>query len=150
MDGKPGVYLCDLDEDEDYSISGSRMQRTRSQNMIFPDQQPIVKHVYYLRNRGPSALQMANFTIFWPERTVENRPLFELIAQPNIRVINQRERVPGRGSAKIRVDKEPGTEAHLPTISVHCEHIELQAIVRDWRRKPNHNWNVQEVLKVDP
>lgn len=117
------MYTCNLEEEEEELHSFM----FRSRNTIFPDRQPIVKHTYYLRNRGPSALQQANLTIYWPERTIENRPLFELIAQPNIRVINQIERVPQRNS--IRQQTKDKTNFNQIPISVHCEHIELNAIV---------------------
>lgn len=45
-----------------------------------------VKHAYFLKNQGPSHVKEMSVTILWPEKSIEGNALFELIAQPRVRI----------------------------------------------------------------
>lgn len=46
---------------------------------------PKIKHLYFLKNKGPSTIKDLQLTILWPQRTMDRQnQLFELIAQPKI------------------------------------------------------------------
>lgn len=46
----------------------------------------MIRHAYFLKNKGPSAVKEMQITILWPEKSIEGQNLFELIAQPQVRV----------------------------------------------------------------
>lgn len=45
-----------------------------------------VRHAYFLKNQGPSTVREMQVTILWPEKSIEGSNLFELIAQPRVRL----------------------------------------------------------------
>jgi hypothetical protein len=45
-----------------------------------------IRHAYFLKNKGPSAVKEMQITILWPEKSIEGKNLFELIAQPQVRI----------------------------------------------------------------
>ena len=96
-------------------------QNHKSENVFVPEQEVIVRHSYYLRNRGPSTIKEMNVSIFWPEKTIDGRWLFEIIEQPNIRLINQFDRM----DMNLVKSKKNGNK---PPIQVECERLELGAI----------------------
>ena len=89
--------------------------------MFFPEQESIVKHSYYLRNKGPSTIEKMNVTILCPEKTIDGKYLFEIVEQPNIRLINQFDRM----DMNLVKNKKNGSK---PPIQVECERIQLGAI----------------------
>lgn len=116
MNNRPVPYLHNLTE-----FNEQVKQNHKSENFFYPDQEPIIKHSYFLRNRGPSTIKEMNITILWPEKTIDGRYLFEIIEQPNIRIINQYDRM----DMNLIKDKK---YINKPPVQVQCEHIQLAAI----------------------
>ena len=96
-------------------------QNHKSENVFVPEQEATIRHTYYLRNRGPSTIKEMNVTIYWPEKTIDGRWLFEIIEQPNIRLINQFDRM----DMNLVKSKKNGNK---PPIQVECERLELGAV----------------------
>ena len=96
-------------------------QNHKTENVFFSEQESIVRHSYYLRNKGPSTVKEMNVTILWPEKTIDGRWLFEIIDQPNIRLINQYDRM----DMNLVKSKKNGNK---PPIQVECERLQLGVI----------------------
>lgn len=115
MNGKAIPYIHNLTE-----FNEQVKQNHKIENVFFSEQESIVRHSYYLRNRGPSTLAM-NVTILWPEKTIDGRFLFEIIEQPNVRLINQFDRM------DMNVVKNKKND-NKPAIQVECERLKLGKI----------------------
>lgn len=98
-------------------------QNHKTENVFFPEQESIVKHSYYLRNKGESTIKEMNVTILWPEKTIDGRWLFEIMEQPNIRLINQFDHM----DMNLVKSKKNGNK---PAIQVECKRIQLGAITK--------------------
>lgn len=116
MNGKAVPYVHNLTEYNELV-----RQNRKSENVFVPEQEAIVRHSYYLRNRGPSTIKEMNVSIYWPEKTIDGRWLFEIIEQPNIRLINQFDRM----DMNLVKSKKNGNKS---PIQVECERLELGGV----------------------